>query len=383
MKEAGFPPASWVEEMLACGCPSFYQVENGSKVGVYHPAKKSYDPIPPHPSAIVLAEQKAAGKRLKANPGASIIDLGDGVLCVEFHTKVNALDDDIFNMILEAMDMAEKDYEGIVIGNDAEQFSAGANIFMIVMAAQSGMWDTLDAAVQKMQSMNLRMRYFTKPIVIAPAGLAIGGGCEVMMHGNRVVAHAELYSGLVEIGVGVIPAGGGTKELVRRILTPPMRTQNAEALPFLQRIFETIGLAKVATSAEESRQYGFLSAADRIVMNRSHLLAEAKREVLHLAADGYRPPLPEKLYAAGRDALAALRVGVYMMNQGGYITDHERLIGEKLAYVMCGGELSRPTWVDEQYFLDLEREAFLSLCGEEKTQQRLWHMLQTGKPLRN
>ncbi|MFN3309413.1 MAG: enoyl-CoA hydratase/isomerase family protein, partial [Anaerolineales bacterium] len=312
-----------------------------------------------------------------------LIDLGDGVLGVEFHTKVNALDDDIFNMILEALDMAEKDYEGIVIGNDAEQFSAGANIFMIVMAAQSGMWDTLDAAVQKMQNMNMRMRYFSKPVVIAPAGLAIGGGCEVMMHGSRVVAHAELYSGLVEIGVGVIPAGGGTKELVRRIITPPLRTQNAEALPFLQRVFETIGMAKVATSAEEARQFGFLSAADRVVMNRSHLLAEAKREVLHLAADGYRPPLPEKIYAAGRDALAALRVGVYMMNQGGYITDHERLIGEKLAYVMCGGELSRPTWVDEQYLLDLEREAFLSLCGEEKTQQRLWHMLQTGKPLRN
>jgi len=383
MKEAGFPPASWVDEMLANGFSTFYQMENGRKIGVYHPAKKAYQRIPPNPATIILAEQKSAGKELKVNPGASLIDLGDGVLCVEFHTKVNALDDDIFNMILEALDLAEKDYEGVVIGNDAEQFSAGANIFMIVMAAQSGMWETLDAAVRKMQSMNMRMRYFSKPVVIAPAGLAIGGGCEVMMHGSRVVAHAELYSGLVEIGVGVIPAGGGTKELVRRILTPPMRTQNAEALPFLQRIFETIGLAKVATSAEEARQFGFLSHADRVVMNRSHLLAEAKREVLHLAADGYRPPLPEKLYAAGRDALAAMRVGVYMMNQGGYITDHERLIGEKLAYVMCGGELSRPTWVDEQYFLDLEREAFLSLCGEEKTQQRLWHMLQTGKPLRN
>ena len=383
MKEAGFPPAPWVDEMLANGFSTFYQMENGRKIGVYHPAKKAYEHIPPNPATIILAEQISAGKRLKVNPGASLIDLGDGVLCVEFHTKVNALDDDIFNMILEAMDLAEKDYEGIVIGNDAEQFSAGANIFMIVMAAQSGMWETLEAAVRKMQSMNMRMRYFSKPVVIAPAGLAIGGGCEVMMHGNRVVAHAELYSGLVEIGVGVIPAGGGTKELVRRILTPPMRTQNAEALPFLQRIFETIGLAKVATSAEEARQFGFLTQSDRVVMNRSHLLAEAKREVLHLAADGYRPPLPEKLYAAGRDALAAMRVGVYMMNQGGYITDHERLIGEKLAYVMCGGELSRPTWVDEQYFLDLEREAFLSLCGEEKTQQRLWHMLQTGKPLRN
>ncbi len=383
MKEAGFPPAQWVEEMLASGFPTFYQVENGAKVGVYHPERKEYERIFSHPSYIVLQELKSAGKTLKVNPGASLIDLGDGVLCVEFHTKVNALDDDIFNMLTDAMDIVEKDYEGLVVGNDAEQFSAGANIFMIVMAAQSGMWDTLDAAVRKMQGINMRMRYFSKPVVIAPAGLAIGGGAEVLMHGNRVVAHAELYAGLVEVGVGVIPAGGGTKELVRRILNPAMYTQNAEPLPFLQRIFETIGMAKVATSAEEARRFGFLSPADRIVMNRSHLLAEAKREVLHMAADGYRPLIPEKIFAAGRDALAAMRLGVYMMNQGGYITDHEKLIGEKAAYVMCGGELSKPAWMDEQYFLDLEREVFLSLCGEEKTQQRLWHMLQTGKPLRN
>jgi 3-hydroxyacyl-CoA dehydrogenase len=383
MKEAGFPPAEWVDEMLAAGYASFYQVANGAKIGAYHPGKKSYEPIVPHPSYIVLQEQKSAGKLLNVNPGASLIDLGDGVLCVEFHTKVNALDDDIFNMIVDALDRLDKGYEGLVIGNDAEQFSAGANIFMIVMAAQSGMWDTLEGAVHKLQGINMRMRYCSKPVVIAPAGLTLGGGTEVMMHGSRIVSHAELYCGLVEVGVGVIPAGAGTKEMMRRVLNPPMRTANAEPLPYLQRIFETIGLAKVATSAEEARQFGFLSPADRVVMNRSHLLAEAKREVLHLAADGYRPPLPEKIYAAGRDAYAALRVGIYMMNQGGYITDHEKLIAEKLAYILSGGELSRPTWVDEQYILDLEREAFLSLCGEEKTQQRLWHMLQTGKPLRN
>lgn len=383
MKEAGFPPAGWVDEMLQAGFETFYKIENKAKTAVYHPGKKAYEKIMPHPSYIILQELTSAGKVLKVNPGASLIDLGDGVLCVEFHTKVNALDDDIFNMLNEALDQLEKDYEGLVIGNDAEQFSAGANIFMIVMAAQSGMWDTLDEAVRKLQGLNMRMRYFTKPVITAPAGLTLGGGTEVMMHGSRIVAHAELYCGLVEVGVGVIPAGAGTKEMMRRVLNPPMRTQNAEPLPYLQRIFETIGLAKVATSAEEARQMGFLSPADRVVMNRGHHLAEAKREVLHLAADGYRPPLTEKIYAAGRDAFSALKVGIYMMNQGGYITDHERLIAEKLAYILTGGDLSRPTWTDEQYILDLEREAFLSLCGEEKTQQRLWHMLQTGKPLRN
>jgi 3-hydroxyacyl-CoA dehydrogenase len=246
-----------------------------------------------------------------------------------------------------------------------------------------GAWDQLSEAIHKMQSLNMRMRYFPRPVVVAPAGLALGGGSEVLMHGSRVVAYAELYAGLVEIGVGVIPSGGGTKEIVRRIVTPAMRTPNVDPLPFLQRAFEQIGLAKVATSAEEARQMGLLTAADRVVMNRDHLLAEAKKEVLHMASSGYRPPAPEKLYAAGRDALAGLRVGIYMMKEAKYITEYEHVIAGKLAYILTGGELSQPAWVDEQVFLDLEREAFLSLCGEEKTQARLYHMLETGKPLRN
>jgi 3-hydroxyacyl-CoA dehydrogenase len=203
------------------------------------------------------------------------------------------------------------------------------------------------------------------------------------MHAGRVVAAAETYIGQAEIGVGVIPAGGGTKELLRRVLNPPMRTENALALPFLQRIFELIGMAKIATSAEEARQFGFLSDCDRVVLNRDHLLAEAKKEVLHMVKSGYHPPLPEKIYAAGRDGLAALRVGIFMFKEGKYITEYESHIAGKLAHVMAGGELSQPAWVAEQYILDLEREAFLSLCGQEKTQQRMWHFLQTGKPLRN
>jgi 3-hydroxyacyl-CoA dehydrogenase len=383
MAEAGFPLAPWVETMLAAGCGTFYQYDGDRKVGVYNPVLGDYEAIPRDPSLIILKEEKAAGKTLVENPGASLVDLGNGVLNVEFHTKMNILDDDVFTMIETGLNKVDADYEGLVIGNNSESFSAGANLFLVVMAAQGGMWDQLEAAIKRMQSLNMRMRYFPKPVVAAPAGMNLGGGAEIMTHANRVVAAAELYSGFVEIGAGVIPAGGGTKEMLRRLLNPPMRTQNADALPYLQRIFEQVGTAQVSTSAQEARQMGLLTMGDRIVMNRDHLLAEARREVLHMAFTGYHPPVPEKIYAAGRDALAALRVGIFMYKEAGTITEYEALIGNKLAYVMTGGELSHPTWVDEQYILDLEREAFLSLCGQEKTQQRMWNILQGGKRLRN
>jgi 3-hydroxyacyl-CoA dehydrogenase len=383
MEQAGFSPADWVYDMLTKGYETFYQYDGDRKIAVFNTTRGEYETIWRAPEMIVLKEEKDTGKLIKKNTGASLIDLGDGVAGVEFHTKMNALDDDIFDIMIEAMDRTEKGFEGLVIGNDADNFSAGANLFMVVMGAQNKMWDLLDQAICKLQNLNMRMRYFPKPVVIAPAGLALGGGAEIIMHGGRVVAAAELYTGLVEIGAGVIPAGGGTKEMVRRILNPPMRTPNAEYLPFLQRIFEQIGMAKVATSAEEARLFGILGQADRVVMNRDLLMAEAKREALAMTASGYHPPLPEMIYASGRDALAALRVGIYMYKEARQITEYEAVIAEKLANVMTGGELSRPAWVDEQYILDLEREAFLSLCGEEKTQQRMWNLLQTGKPLRN
>lgn len=383
MQAEGYPPTAWVTQMLANGCRTFYQYDGERKLAVYDPVLGRYAPIQKPAELFVLKDLKNAGKVIRQNDSASLIDLGDGVACVEFHTKMNSLDDDIFNLMSFALDKAETDYHGLVVGNDAQNFSAGANIFMVLMAARMGAWGQLEEAVRKMQSINMRMRYFPRPVVVAPAGLALGGGAEVLMHGSRVVAAAELYAGLVEIGVGVIPAGGGTKEMVRRIVTPPMRTPNVDPLPFLQRAFEQVGLAKVATSAEEARQMGILSPVDRVVMNRDRLLAEAKKEVLHLASTGYQPPVPEKLYAAGRDALAALRVGIYMMKEAKYITEYEQIIAGKLAYILTGGELSQPAWVDEQLFLDLEREAFLSLCGEEKTQARLYNMLDTGKPLRN
>jgi 3-hydroxyacyl-CoA dehydrogenase len=379
MAKAGFLAPEWVSEFLASGKSTFYQVENGVKTGVYDVTQKKYVPLARPASFVTIS----GSKKVAENAGATLYDIGDGVGLVEFHTKMNALDDDIFEITSQALDRAETEFDGLVIGSEAENFSAGANLFMVVVAAQQGMWDTLDGAIRKLQGMNMRMRYFPKPVVVAPAGLALGGGAEVTMHGARVVAAGELYIGLVELGAGVIPAGCGTKEMLRRVVNPPMRTQNADAFPYLQRVFEQIGLAKVATSAEEARQAGFLTASDRIILNRDHLLTEAKREVLHLSASGYRPPAPEQIYAAGRDALAALRVGIHMMAEGKYITEYEKVIAGKLAYVMTGGELSKPQWVSEQYILDLEREAFLSLCGNEKTQARMWNLLQTGKPLRN
>jgi 3-hydroxyacyl-CoA dehydrogenase len=383
MRLAGFPPAPWVDEMLAQGCADFYQYKEGSKVGVYHPAQGGYVPIPRPAGLVYLPELKTAGKLVKKNLGADLVDLGDGVACVEFHTKMNALDVDIFNMIREGLEIVMTDFDGLVIGNEADNFSAGANLFLVVMNAQGKQWDQLEALVKSMQDILMHVRYFPKPVVIAPAGLALGGGAEVIMSGSRVVAASELYAGLVELGAGVIPSGSGTKELMRRIINPPMRTQNTEVLPFLQRVFEQIGLAKVATSAEEARQMGFLGVADRVTLNRDLLLAEAKKEVRHMVATGYKPPVPEKIYAAGRDALAALQVAIYMMAQGGYITEYESVIAGRLANILTGGDISSPAWVDEQYILDLEREAFLSLCGNEKTQQRMWNLLQTGKPLRN
>jgi 3-hydroxyacyl-CoA dehydrogenase len=296
---------------------------------------------------------------------------------------MNALDNEIFAIAEEALDRAETEFDGLVVGNEGENFSAGANIGLILMGAKSQQWEMLTQVVKRFQGLNMRMRYFPKPVVIAPAGLALGGGCEITMHGSRVVAAAETYIGLVELGVGVIPSGGGTKELMRRIVNPHMRLPGLDIFPSLQRVFEQIGQAKVATSAEEARQMGILGPADRIVINREHLLTEAKREAMHMAAAGYHPPAPELIYAGGRESLAALRIGAWSFKEGKYITEYDGVIAGKLANIMAGGDLSRPTWVSEQYILDLECEAFLSLCGEEKTQARLFNMLQFGKPLRN
>jgi 3-hydroxyacyl-CoA dehydrogenase len=362
MKAAGFAPAGWVASMLKAGCETFYKYRNGSKVGVYDVARQKYVTIPRTPGLIVLGDLRKAKKVISENPGASLFDLGDGIELVEFHTKMNALDDEIFTIFEEALDRAEKEFDGLVVGNEAENFCAGANIGLILMGARSQQWDMLTQVVKRFQNLNMRMRYFPKPVVVAPAGMTLGGGCEITMHSSRVVAAGETYIGLVELGVGV---------------------PGVDIFPALQQVFLQIGQAKVATSAEEARQMYILGPADRIVINREHLLTEAKREAMHLAAAGYHPPATELIYAGGREALAALRIGAWTFKEGKYITEYDGVIAGKLANVMAGGDLSRPTWVSEQYILDLECEAFLSLCGDERTQARLFNMLQTGKPLRN
>ncbi|NUQ60773.1 MAG: 3-hydroxyacyl-CoA dehydrogenase/enoyl-CoA hydratase family protein, partial [Anaerolineales bacterium] len=347
MKAEGYPAAKWVDEMLKNGCETFYQYRHGNKIGAYDVSKKKYVKFKAGEDFVFLKDLRGTKKEVSKNAGASLFDIGDGVGLVEFHTKMNALDDDISAIVTEAMDRLQSDFDGLVVGNEGEHFSAGANLFMVVVAAQQGMWDQLDGAIRRLQNMNMRMRYSPKPIVVAPVGYALGGGCEITMHASRVVAAAETYIGLVELGAGVIPAGAGTKEYMRRIINPAMRVENVEPFPFIQKAFLQIGQAKVATSAEEARGMGILNPQDRVVVNRDHLLTEAKKEVLHLVASGYRPPAPELIYAAGRDMFGAMKVGAWAFKEGKYITEYDAHIATKLARIIAGGDITKPTWVSE------------------------------------
>ncbi len=383
LEKEGFGVADWVKEMLESGHTTFYQYDKQRKVGYYDWKEKSYRPLPLNPRVILLKDLKVQGKEIERNLSASLVDLGDGVLLLEFHSKANALDPDIFKMYAAGLKRLDTEFDGMVIGNQGEHFCAGANVFNIAVAGQQKMEDELRRVVREFQDLMMTVRYFPKPIVAAPFGMTLGGGAEVTMAASRIVAAAETYMGLVEVGVGLIPAGGGCKELLRRVVNPAMKTTHAEPLPFLQRLFEQIGTAKVATSAEEARHAGFLTSADRIVMNPDYLLAEAKHEVLNLIRQGYHPPVPEKIYAAGRDTLAALRVGIWSMHESGYISEYETHIANRLAYVLTGGDHDRPTWVDEWHILDLEREAFVALAQEPKTLERIWNFLKTGKVMRN
>ncbi|MEW5719043.1 MAG: 3-hydroxyacyl-CoA dehydrogenase/enoyl-CoA hydratase family protein [Chloroflexota bacterium] len=375
MEKDGLKVAPWVKEMLATGHPSFY------KDGSYYDLKtKNYCPLPKPKNVIVLKDQKVVA----SNDNAALLDLGDGVACLEFRTKMNALDAGIIEVAQTALEQVDKNFVGMVIGSQSEAFSAGANVMSIYMAAEEKQWDQIDEIAKALQNFLMAVRYSPKPVVTAPYQYTLGGGCEVAMAGARVCAHAESYVGLVEVGMGLIPAGGGCKEMLRRVVSPAMQTPNTDPLPFLQRVFETIGLGKVATSAEEAKQMGFFAPADRVVMNRDQLIAEAKRTVLEMVAQGYRPPARGKIiYAAGERMLAALRVALRMMIEGKYASEHDGVVGRNLAYILCGGNLTSPTWVDEQYILDLEREMFISLCGEQKTRDRISHFLNTGKILRN
>jgi 3-hydroxyacyl-CoA dehydrogenase len=295
---------------------------------------------------------------------------------------MNTLDKDIRDMLRASVEEIEtKDWAGLVIGNEAPDFCVGANLAKGLGATGAA---AIETGVKEMQDALMSLRFCSKPVVTAPAGRTLGGGAEVSMAGARIAAAAETYMGLVEVGVGLVPGAGGCKELVRRVVSPPMQVAGTDPVPFLQQVLQTIGMARVSTSAAEARSFGFLTIADQIVMNRDHQIAESKRLVLELADSGYAAPLRGKTcYAAGRDALAALRAGLYIMQQGGYMSAYDLLVSNKVAYIICGGDLSSAQWVDEQHFLDLEREAFISLCGEAKTRERIKHMLETGKPLRN
>jgi 3-hydroxyacyl-CoA dehydrogenase len=326
---------------------------------------------------------KRGNKKIAGNGSASLWDMGDGVTLLEFHSKMNSIDDDIISMMHQALDETEKNHLGLVIGNDGANFSAGANIAGLLMAAKSDEFDAIRKMASSFQAANQRMRYSPVPVVTAPFNLTLGGGAEVTMGGNAIQASAELYMGLVEVGVGLIPGGGGNMQLLRNVYGPNAADKDFDPLPFLKKVFLSIGMAKVATSAEEAREAGFLSASDGISANRDFLLADAKQRVLGMAKAGFRPPRPTRFRLPGPSGYATIDMLLYDMQLNNQISAHDRKIAQKLARVLTGGDTSPSVLVTEERLLELELEAFMSLCGEEKTQDRLMYMLEKGKPLRN
>jgi 3-hydroxyacyl-CoA dehydrogenase len=371
-KEGRALPAP-VIEMRRRGATGFYRPADEKR----RPRTEHFDfkdlcfrPMDDRPGVVSLKNRKRAGNVIQSNAGASLVDLGDGALCVEFHSKMNALGEDQIGMIYAGLEETEKNFEAMVIANEGEHFSVGANLFLVILAAQEEEWDELNLAIQRFQQANMAIKYAARPVVAAPFGRALGGGCEIPLHCARVQASAELYMGLVETGVGLIPGAGGCKELVARLRDP-------------RKIFELIGMAKVSGSAENAKELGLLDKAAGISMNPERLVADAKAAALALASS-YRPGTPRNdIKVLGGAAFAALKQGAWLMRQAGHISDHDMTVAEKLARVITGGNITGENTVSEQYLLDLEREAFLSLCGMPKTVERMQHTLKTGKPLRN
>jgi 3-hydroxyacyl-CoA dehydrogenase len=341
-------------------------------------------PLPPAaPEFEILRSARDRQRVVKRNAGASLVDLGDGVLAVEFHSKMNAIGGDTLAMLGAGVKEASKNFAALVVGNDAPHFSAGANLMLLLLESQEGNWEEIDLMVRSFQAATLGLRYSDVPVVVAPAGLTLGGGCEVVLHADRVRAAAESYIGLVEVGVGLIPAGGGSKEMLLRSVSH-LPQPKADLLPFVQRAFETIGFAKVSTSGPDAYRLGLLRDQDSVSMNRDRLLYDAKMVALDRVREGYvKPAPPTAIPVGGEGVLAALNLGVHLAWRGGRITDHDAVVGRKLAWILAGGSLPHATVVSERYLLDLEREAFLSLCGEPKTQARIQYTLKTGKTLRN
>lgn len=382
MEAAGVKVAPWVHDMLANGNTTFYQIENG-KTTCYDPASKSYKQIPGQENFVILKNLKGS-KKVWGNSGTTLLDLGDGVLNLEFHTKMNSIGSEIISGVHKSIEIAEQEgWNGLVIANEGENFSAGANLAMVLMLAIEQEWDELNFAIKAFQDMNMRIRYSAIPVVLAPHNLTLGGGCEMCLHADAVVASAETYIGLVEVGVGVIPGGGGTKEFALRF-SDELHDGDIR-INTLREKFLTIGMAKVATSGWEAFDLGiFRPGIDRIVVSRARQIAEAKAEVLNLHRRGYTQPVRRTdIQVLGNEGLGIVYAGANSMYSGHYISEHDKLISEKLGYVLVGGDLSERQGVSEQYLLDLEREAFLSLLGTRKTLERIQHTLKTGKPLRN
>lgn len=380
LKADGAALPSWVEGLYASGAESIYQEKDG--IVCAPTANGTTLPVPIDSRSCDFAVLRRAGREVKRNPGASLLDLGDGILGLEFHSKMNVIGQDTISMIMTACQEAEANWQGLVVANQGENFSAGANLMLLLMEAQEGNWEEIDQIVRAFQAAGNRLEQCAVPVVVAPHALTLGGGCELTMAGNAVRASAECYIGLVEFGAGVIPAGGGCLRLYKRHVA--MLPDRADLYPALKKTFETIGMAKVATSAEEARQLGFLRPGDSWSMHAEHLVADAKELCLAMARAGFAAPTPESaIPVMGRGGIALLETVLLNMMEARYISEHDRKIGRELARIICGGDLPGPTTVSEQHLLDLEREAFLRLIGERKTLERMQHILKTGKPLRN
>jgi len=378
------------EKALSAGRKSFYESEKGA-TSVFDFATAATSKVEEPAGILILNNLKDAGKEVERNSGASLIDLGDGVICCEFHSKMNAIGSDLIAMIRKGIKRLDSDFDAMVIANQASNFSVGANLMLVLVGAQEQEWDELHMAVKQFQNVNLTIKYAAKPVVAAPQGMALGGGCEIGLHAAKIHAAAEAYIGLVEAGVGLIPGGGGTKEMLIRANENAASGDDLDLFHTLRPIFENIATAKVGTSAEECRGLGYLRRNDAYSMNRDRLVADAKQTALALARGGWKPAASSwqegaqttQIKVLGESFLAAAKMAIHLMVRGGYASDYDAHVARKLANILAGGALSAPQFVSEQYVLDLEREAFVSLCGEKQTQQRIAHTLKTGKPLRN
>ncbi|HEV8485103.1 MAG TPA: 3-hydroxyacyl-CoA dehydrogenase NAD-binding domain-containing protein [Blastocatellia bacterium] len=381
MREEGLAIPPIVERLLGSRKTSFYERLTGRSF-YFDFASSEYRAIEPKPGVVILKSLKEQKPPIRKNASASLIDLGDGVACLEFHSKMNAIGGDTVAMMNYATKEVGENFEALIIGNQAENFSVGANIMMLLLGAQEGEWDEIALSVRQFQNANMGLRYSPKPVVVATHGMALGGGCEITMHGDKARAAAESYLGLVVVGVGLVPGGGGVKEMVLRAVEDAQPDE--DLFPRIKKVSETIAMARVATSAVEGREIGFLRQTDPITMNKDRLIEDAKQTALAMVREGYVQPHPRTdIPVLGEPALATIKLAIHMMIRGGFISEYDGHVARKLAHIITGGDLSHKTLVSEQYLLDLEREAFVSLCGERKTQERIQHMLKTGKPLRN